>query len=296
MVDLGMTEATTQRVALLGTGTMGAGMARSLQRGGHDTVVWNRTRARAEPLADDGITVADTVTEAVDGADVVVTILFDTDAVLAVTDELVAALGQDAVWLQCSTVGPAGMSRITSHSKSTQLVDAPMLGTKAPAEQGKLVALLSGPQMLLDAAAPALAAMTSRTVSAGAEIGAASALKLACNAWIGAITAATAQSVALAEGLGVDPALFLAAIEGGPTDSAYAQMKGRAMMSGSYEPSFTVDGVGKDTGLIRDAIAGAGLRTDLVDAVQQLFAVASDAGHGGDDMAAVRLSFGPTSG
>ncbi len=266
-------------------------MARSLRRGGHDTVVWNRTRSRAQPLDAEGITVAATVTEAVKGADVAVTMLFDTDAVLAIADELVAALGPDAVWLQSATVGPEGIARIAAHCPTSRLVDAPLLGTKAPAEQGKLVALLSGPQNLLEAAAPALASMSSRSVVAGEDLGTASALKLACNAWIGTITAATAQSVALAESLGVDASLFLSAIEGGATDSAYAQMKGKEMLRGNYEPSFSVDGVRKDTGLIRDAIAGAGLRTELVDAVQRLFDDASDSGHGSDDMAAVRLSF-----
>lgn len=286
-----MTEATTQRVAVLGTGVMGAGMAHSLRRAGHDVVVWNRTRSKAEDVATEGISVASSVTEAVRDADVVVTILFDADAVLEVARELVLALRADAVWLQSTTVGSAGIERIATESGSARLVDAPMLGTKAPAEQGKLVALLSGPSALIDAARPALDALTARTVVAGDALGKASALKLVCNAWVVSITAATAQSVALAEGLDVDPALFLASIEGGPTDSAYAQLKGTAMIGGDYSPSFAIDGARKDTGLIRDAVAGAGLRTDLVDAVHALFSEASSAGHGEHDMSAVRTAF-----
>ena len=286
-----MTEKTTQRVALLGTGVMGTGMAHALRRAGHDVVVWNRTRAKAESAATDGISVADTVTDAVADADVVVTVLFDADAVVQVARELVPALRADAVWLQSTTVGPVGIERIATESGSDRIVDAPMLGTKAPAEQGKLVALLSGPSALIDAARPALEAMTARSVIAGDALGKASALKLACNAWVVSITSATAQSIALAEGLGVDPALFLASIEGGPTDSAYAQLKGKAMIDGDYSPSFAITGVVKDAGLIRDAVAGAGLRTELADAVLALFAQTSDAGHGSDDMSAVRTAF-----
>lgn len=278
-------------MALIGTGVMGTGMAHSLRRAGHDVVVWNRTRSKAEAVATDGISVADTVTDAVRDADVVVTILFDAEAVIEVARELVPALGADAVWLQSTTVGPAGIARIATESASDRIVDAPMLGTKAPAEQGKLVALLSGPEALIDAARPALDALTARTVLAGDTLGKASALKLVCNAWIVSITSATAQSVALAESLGVDPALFLASIEGGPTDSAYAQMKGTSMIDADYSPSFALDGALKDAGLIRDAVAGAGLRTDLVDAVHALFTEASDAGHGDDDMSAVRKAF-----
>ncbi|UIJ35903.1 NAD(P)-dependent oxidoreductase [Allobranchiibius sp. GilTou73] len=286
-----MTEETTQRVAVLGTGVMGAGMAHALQRAGHDVVVWNRTRSKAEDVATEGISVADSVTDAVRGADVVVTILFDADAVVQVARELVPALGSDTVWLQSTTVGPAGIARIADESGSDRIVDAPMLGTKAPAEQGKLVALLSGPTALIDAARPALEAMTARSVVAGEALGKASALKLVCNAWIVSITAATAQSVALAEGLDIDPDLFLASIEGGPTDSAYAQLKGKAMIGADYSPSFAVDGALKDTGLIRDALAGAELRTDLADAVLALFTRTSTSGHGGDDMSAVRTAF-----
>src|SRR4051812_49694834 len=94
------------RAAVIGTGIIGAGLAGSLAREGHDVVVWNRSREKAEALAGERITVADSVTAAVSGADVVLTALYDGDAVLAVTDELVAALGPDTVWLQAATVGP----------------------------------------------------------------------------------------------------------------------------------------------------------------------------------------------
>src|SRR6478672_9246360 len=100
------------RIAVLGTGIMGAGMARSLRRAGHDVVAWNRTAAKAEPLAKDGIEVAESVTEAVTGAGAVITMLFDADATLAIADDLLAALGPDAVWIQSGTVGPDGAHRI----------------------------------------------------------------------------------------------------------------------------------------------------------------------------------------
>src|SRR5204863_107233 len=87
-------------------GKMVKGMGGSAKRAGLDVVVWNRTTAKAEPLTEDGITVAPTVTAAVTGADVVITMLFDADSVIAVADELTAALGTDAVWLQTATVGP----------------------------------------------------------------------------------------------------------------------------------------------------------------------------------------------
>jgi 3-hydroxyisobutyrate dehydrogenase len=275
------------KVALLGTGTMGAGMARSMKREGLDVTVWNRTRDKAAPLADDGITVADSVTEAVTGADAVITMLFDVDAVLAVTAELVAALGADAVWLQAATVGPEGMKRIADAAGDVALLDAPMLGTKKPAEEGNLVPLVSGPAEAVERVRPVLDAVGSKTVVAGDELGRASGLKLACNAWILSITAAAAQSVALADQLGLDPALFLQALDGGPANSPYAQLKGNAMIKGDFTPSFGLDGGRKDLDLILAAAGSAGVDTSMLLGVRSLFDTASERGHGEDDLAAV---------
>ncbi|PKW27584.1 NAD(P)-dependent oxidoreductase [Phycicoccus duodecadis] len=277
------------RVAVLGTGIMGSGMARSLVRAGHEVTAWNRTPERAAPLAGDGIRVAESVAAAVGDADVVVTMLFDADATLEVGRDALAA-APDAVWLQCGTVGVDGTRRV-AEAGGDRVLDAPVLGTRAPAEQGALVVLLSGPPALRERVAPVLAAIGSRTVVAGDEVGAASALKLACNAWVALLTAGTAQSLALAGALGVDPRLFLEAIDGGPVFAPYAKVKGGAMLEQDWAPSFTVDGVVKDVGLMVEAAGPAGVPTVLLDAVRSLFAEASEAGHGGDDMAAVRSVF-----
>jgi 3-hydroxyisobutyrate dehydrogenase len=278
------------RVAILGTGTMGAGMARSMQRAGLDVSAWNRTADKARPLADDGIEVADSVSAAVSGADVVITMLFDVDAVLAVADEVTGALGKDAVWLQSSTVGAPGIKRIAEHVGDVRLLDAPMLGTKKPAEDGKLVPLVSGDAASIERVRPVLDAVGSKTIVAGDELGAASALKLACNAWVLSITAATAQSVALAQAQGVDARLFLQAIEGGASDSPYAQLKGGAMLDGDFTASFALDGGRKDLDLIIDAANDNGVAADLLEGVRALFDAASNAGHGDDDLAAVHTA------
>ncbi|HEY5419840.1 MAG TPA: NAD(P)-dependent oxidoreductase [Marmoricola sp.] len=278
------------RVAVIGTGIMGAGIAGSLAREGHEVVVWNRTAARAEAVAGDGVTVAASVAEAVSGSDALVTVLFDTDAVLAVTGEIVGALGPDAVWIQTSTVGPDGARRI-AEAAGGQIVDAPVLGTKKPAQDGTLVVLASGPSGLLEKARPVFDAIGSRTVVAGDVVGQASALKLATNSWVGLITAGAAQSLALGQALGLDPGLVLEAIKGGPADSPYLQLKGAAMIEGSWTTSFAVDGVVKDLGLMIDAAEGADFPSDLLRSVRGLFEAASAGGHGADDMAAVRTAF-----
>jgi len=273
------------RVAVIGTGMMGAGMARSMQRAGLEVIAWNRTAAKAQALAEDGVTVADSVADAMTGAETVITMLFDAEAVLAVTPEITGCLGANSVWLQSATVGPDGIRKIAERASGAQLLDAPVLGTREPAEQGRLVPIVSGEPRLIERVRPALDAIGAKTVVAGERLGDASALKLACNAWLLSITAATAQSVAMARAAGLDPRLFLDAIDGGPVNSPMAQLKGKAMIAGDFAPSFGLAGGSKDLHLM--AQTADGIDTALLDGVRALFDRASEAGHGDEDVAAV---------
>lgn len=286
---------TTMRVAVLGTGVMGAGMARSLLREGHDVAVWNRSRDKADPLAGDGATVAGTAAEAVGGADVVLTMLFDVDATLDVVGGAADAFGPDAVWLQTGTVGVGGTARLAelAGEHGLALLDAPVLGTKAPAEQGKLTVLLSGDPALVERAGPVLDAIGARTVVAGDRPGPASALKLACNSYIASTAAAVGQALELARALRVDPELLLQAYAGGAADSPFLQLKGKQVLAGEHPTSFAVDGVVKDVGLMIDAAEDAGVPTALLQVVHGVFDQASRAGHGPEDMSAVSHSFIP---
>jgi 3-hydroxyisobutyrate dehydrogenase len=281
------------RVTVLGMGAMGAGMARSLLREGIEVTVWNRTAERSEPLADAGATVAVDVTDSVTDADVVLAMLFDTAATLDVMAKVLPVMKDGAVFVQCATVGVEGASQTAAVAAEhgVAFLDCPVLGTKAPAEQGKLVMLASGDPALRERVQPAFDAISTKTIWVGTELGLGSKLKLVCNAWIGALAAAVGQSFALARGLGLDQQLMLDALSGAAADSPYLQMKGKAIIDESFAPQFSVDGVRKDTGLIREAIAGAGLSTALVDGVRAAFDAASEAGHGGDDMAAVYFGF-----
>ncbi len=276
-------------VAVLGTGAMGYGMAQSLLRTGHGVRVWNRTTDKAAPLAEEGATVAASPVEAVRGAEVVLTMLFDLASTEEVLTQAAGAFSPGTVWLQTATVGPIGATWLSDlaarHDIAT--LDSPVLGTKKPAAEGALVVLASGDPDVRDRVQPVLDAISSKVVWAGDRLGDASTLKLACNAWVLSITTATAQSVALTRSLGLDPALFLAAIDGGLTNSPYAQLKGQAMMAGDYPPSFELSGALKDLGLIIGAAERAHVRTGVLDAVRDAFVAAEEQGHGHQDIAAV---------
>jgi 3-hydroxyisobutyrate dehydrogenase len=284
---------TSRTVAVLGTGTMGAGMARNIAGAGLATRVWNRTRERAEPLAGAGATVCGTVQEALDGADVVVTMLWDAESVEAALRDGATALAPGAVLLQTTTVGVDGAVLLGEVAAELGLVhvDAPVLGTKGPAEAGSLVVLASGPEEVRDRVEPVLAAIGSRTLWLG-EAGAGSRLKLAANAFVLTLTSAVAQSLALTEALGLDPASFLDAVAGGPLDSAYVGIKGKAMIAGDFSPAFGITGGEKDAGLILDAAAAQGLELPVLAAVREQLRRVVAAGHDDEDLAAVLRAYG----
>lgn len=277
------------KVTVLGTGIMGAGMARSLLREGLDVTVWNRSTEKAEPLGDDGATVAQSADDAVSGADVVLTMLFDVDAVADVMGSALDHVDDGAVWVQASTVGVDGTTRLVelARSKGVDYLDVPMLGTKAPAENGQLVVLASGPSSLADKVRPVFDAIGSKTQWVGETPGDSSKLKLAVNAWIATVVNGVAQSIALARGLGVDPQQFLDAVSGQAVDAPYVQLKGKAMIDGDYTPSFELDGVIKDVDLILAAMGQAGTDTTLAAAIRDRLGVSSGQGHGDEDMAVV---------
>ena len=274
------------RVAVLGTGTMGAPMARNLAAAGHEVRAFNRSRERAEPLAADGVQVAGSPGEAAADAEVVVTMLSDGDAVEAVAAELEFPDG--AVWAQMSTVGIEATERLLARAAEAGVpfVDAPVLGTKAPAEQGKLIVIASGDAAARERCAPVFDAVGARTVVLGDEPGASTRMKLVLNAWLVSLVEGLAESVALAEGLGVDPAGFLEIIDGGPLGPAYAKMKGTMMIERSYEPSFSLALAAKDARLALAAAAASGLELPALQAIRAQLEKAVEQGHGDADMAA----------
>lgn len=277
---------TTPTVAFLGTGTMGAAMVRQLRRADLPVRAWNRNRERAEPLAEVGAEVCDSPAVAVAGADVLVTMLFDTDAVLDVVRSAAPARG--TVWLQTSTIGLEGLRRTAelADQLGLVLVDSPVLGTRKPAEDGALVVLASGPGSARDLATPVFDAVGSRTVWLG-EAGQGTRLKLVANSWVLGLTTVLAQAVALAEGLGLDPQAFLDAIEGGASDTPYAHVKGAAMQARDYPVAFGLDGALKDAGLIVAALDEAGVPSTVGEAVRGVLAAAAERVDAGSaDMAA----------
>ena len=277
------------KVALFGTGIMGAAMARNLLEAGLEVRAWNRSSEKAKPLADDGAMVFEDPAEAARGADFLLTMLPDADVIEDVVGSgVLPALADGAVWLQMSTVGEEGNERLArlADEGGVAYVDAPVLGTKAPAEQGQLIVLASGPEGARDGCEPVFGAVGSKTVWLG-EAGEGSRLKLVINNWIVGLLGVLAETISFARATGVDPQKFLETIEGGPLGLPYAGMKGAMMIDEDFPTSFSARLARKDAGLVLDAAEVKGLDMVVARAVAARFDEAIGAGHGEEDMAAV---------
>ena len=278
------------RLALLGTGIMGFPIARNLAATGLEVAAWNRTREKAEPLGDHGVEVIDDIAEATADADVVITMLTDGDAVLDVARRV--DFPGEAIWLQMSTIGFDAHEECAglADEAGVTYVDAPVLGTKKPAEDGALIVLASGPDEARKRCDPIFDSVGSRTQWLG-DAGEGQRLKVVINAWITGLVETLAETIALAEGTGVDPTSFLETIEGGPMDSVYAQMKGSAMIDRKLDPSFPLRLAAKDADLILEAADNNDLSLPLLEAVYDQMRAGVEAGHGDEDLAAtIRVS------
>lgn len=279
----------TLTVAVLGTGIMGSAMARVLAGAGFNVRAWNRTRAHAQPLMADGVQVTDTADAAVDGADVFITMLFDAAAVRDVMAQVSPRPGTK--WLQTTTVSLQDVAELAAYAGSKGLIffDSPVVGTRAPAEAGKLNVLAAGPVEHRGAVTPVLDAIGARTWWQGEDAaqGGGTRFKLVANSWTIATVAAGAEALALAEGLGVDIDQFLEMTGGGPLDQPYMHAKIDLIRNGKLSPaSFAVGTSEKDSRLIVEAARSHGLRLDVAEGASARLGRALAQGRADEDLAA----------
>lgn len=275
---------------------MGFAMARNIARAGFRVRAWNRSSEKADPLTRDGATVVRSPADAAHGAAIVITMLADTDAVLEVMDGeqgFLSGMGESAIWAQMSTIGVSGTEHCAELAQRNGLiyVDAPVLGSKEPAKKGELIVLASGPSDLHATLDPLFAALGRKTMWLG-PAGAGSALKVVANSWIVTIVEGAAETIALAEGVGVDPHDFLEAIAGGPLDAPYMQMKAKAMLERDFEPSFRLELAAKDAALAAELAEQHDLDLPLIVTISERLAEGA-ARHGDHDMAATYLTSAP---
>ena len=285
------------RAAVLGTGIMGSAMARNLLAAGLPTTVWDRSAAATTALAEAGAEVAASAPEAVRGTRVVITMLPTSDVVQDVIFGGGAAgeFAEGAVWAQMGTIGVAATeeiaSRISQLRPDVMFVDAPVSGSKGPAEKGQLLILASGPSTAEAIADPVFSAIGRKTLWLG-EAGQGSRMKLVVNAYMSVLIEGVAEALELATQLGIDTAMLADAIEGGPLDAPIADAKLHKMEQGDYAPEFPLQWALKDVDLAISSAPGSTL--PLLAALSRQWRSIVDAGHGREDVSVVRLGLTDT--
>jgi 3-hydroxyisobutyrate dehydrogenase-like beta-hydroxyacid dehydrogenase len=278
------------RIGFLGLGKMGTPMALHLIAAGHELSVWNRTEGRTKPLLREGAIAAATPAEAELGADAVVTMLFDDEAVEEVlfgSNGLVDALSPGSLHICCSTISVALSERLTAEHarRGIDFVAAPVFGRPSVAEQGKLWVVAAGKVSAIERARPVLAPLSRGISVVGAEPWQAHAVKLGGNFMICAMIHAMSEAFVYAEGQGIPPATFLETVNSALFQSPFYALYGDVMLHPPEQPGATVALGAKDVGLLRAAAAGKQTRLSLADTLAEVFAEAKRAGMSNEDWA-----------
>ncbi|MFI8192094.1 NAD(P)-dependent oxidoreductase [Streptomyces sp. NPDC085946] len=278
-------------VGFIGLGIMGQPMALRLARSATPLVVWNRTAARAEPLRAAGAHVASGPAEVFERADVVLLMTADehaTDAVLArgTPDFGPRVAGRTVV--QMGTVPPEHSRALEADIRTAggRYAEAPVSGSRVPAERGRLVAMLAGDEETVTRVRPLLAPLCHETFVCG-PVPDALVTKLSVNLFLITLVTGFAEAFHFAERHGLDRRLFLDVLDAGPMASGVSRTKAPKLLAGDFTAQAAVHDVLKNNRLIARAARARGLASPLLDVCHALFEETVSLGHGGQDMVAV---------
>ncbi|HGG62946.1 MAG TPA: NAD(P)-dependent oxidoreductase [Rhodobacteraceae bacterium] len=274
-------------ITFLGLGAMGSRMAQNLITAGHDVCVWNRTPERCTPLVDAGARTAPTPSKAVDGAEIVISMLTNDEASREVwfgKNGALTGLDPAALTVESSTVSPTYIAELNQAlcTRGIAFLDAPVAGSRPQAEAGELVFLVGGAAQDVARFEPVALAMGKAVLHAG-KSGQGSVLKMIVNALLAVQTVAIGELLTYADVQGLDPKTALSLLAPTPVMSPAAQMSGAMIVQGQHAPMFPINLLLKDLGYL---LAG---RNDLtvMSAVQDAFKRAKSAGLGDMHITAV---------
>jgi len=281
-----------QRIAMLGLGTMGAGMAANWLKKGFPLTVWNRTRAKAEALGAEGAAVAGTPREAASSADIVWAMVADDDASQHVwlgRDGALGAAKPGAILIESSTLTPDWARELAAEAlaRGCRFLDAPVGGSRKAAADGQLILFIGGEAAALKAARPALEAVSQRINHLG-PVGAGATWKLINNLLIATQIAALSEALRLAEKAGFDRDRVSSLILSGAAASPIVQLKLPRMLAKDFEQSdFALYLMLKDARYGTALAERLGVPADMISAAAAAYARAEAKGFGANDFAAV---------
>jgi 3-hydroxyisobutyrate dehydrogenase len=282
-----------QNVAVLGAGTMGSAFARRLLGAGMRVSVWDVFPAAAALLADTGARVAATPEEAVGDAGVVLTSVPTIASIEETMPRALATMARGAIWLQMSTIGVDGTDRAIALAKEQRpdvvFVDAPVSGSKAPAEEGKLLILASGPAAALDALAPVFSALGQKTIR-WKRAGSGSRMKLVLNTWLAVLGEGMAEAAVLAQSLGVSLNDVSTCIGSTALAAPWALSKLDKIQRNAFDADFSLALASKDLHLALDAANHTNQRLPMAQSIATQWEISLAAGLGDRDVIGAYLA------
>ena len=283
----------TQDIAVLGVGTMGSAFARRLLGAGMRVSVWDVSRAAAARLAAAGAQVGATPEDAVHDAGVVLTMVPTIASIEETMPRALAAVPRGATWLQMSTIGVDGTERAMAlakaHRPDVVFVDAPVSGSKAPAEEGKLLILASGPVAALDALVPVFSVLGQKTMR-WEQAGSGSRMKLVLNTWLAVLGEGIAEVAVLARSLDVSLNDVSACLGSTALDAPWALSKLDKIERQAFNPDFSLALAAKDLHLALDAANRAHQRLPMAQSIATQWESALEAGLGDRDVIGAYLA------
>jgi len=278
-------------IGFIGLGALGRPMAERLLSQGFPLTVFNRTRARAEALAEKGARLAESPAAAASRAEALITVLGDDRALAEVAfgpEGVVSALPRGATHLEMSTVSRAVTLRVHAalSRRSVDFLDAPVLGSGPQAAEGDLIVMVGGPADVLERNREVLAALSHKILHVG-EVGSASQLKLVANLFIASMMLGFAQAMVLAEKAGLSPRLVMELIDSSALSSPFYTGKLDRLLRRDFHPNFPARWMLKDIDLILAEGAERGVPLPGIAAARGVYVATLAAGRGDEDYSVV---------
>jgi 3-hydroxyisobutyrate dehydrogenase-like beta-hydroxyacid dehydrogenase len=279
------------KIGFIGLGIMGSRMAANLQKHGHSLVVFNRTRAKAELLVGPCGTFSDSPAKVADQVDILFTMLANPDAVEEVAlraNGFLNYLRPNALWVDCSSVNPSFSKKMAAATVARQIhfVDAPVTGSAAVAEEGKLVFWVGGEDADLETIRSLLLCMGNKIVHGGGH-GMGTSLKMVVNLLMGNAMAAFAEGLALGEGLGISREVLFDSLLGMPAVAPFLAGKREKIESANYEPEFPLRWMQKDLHLASVSAYESGVAMPVTNVTKEVYRLAMRGGRGTEDFSAI---------
>ncbi|HET7657664.1 MAG TPA: NAD(P)-dependent oxidoreductase [Bacillales bacterium] len=278
-------------IGFIGLGIMGSRMANNLLAAGHDLVIYNRTKEKAERLLEKGAKWGQSPKETAEEAEVLITMLADPGAVSAMAlgeEGFMGGLASGKLWIDCSTVNPSftrKMAAIASE-RGMRFVDAPAAGSKAPAEKGELVFVAGGNEEDVEEARPYLEAM-GKAVNHVGGIGKGTSMKMVVNLMLAQAMEAFSEAVTLGEALGLEKDKVLDTLVGGPVTAPFLAGKRDKVANGHFEVEFPLELMRKDLQLAAESAYENGISLPATNVVKELYGLASQKGLAKKDFSAI---------